>query len=124
MYYRSRKSGEQRHRSVCLQAMWGMKNHDEKEYCIAYNSLVCTANVLSRGFHRIQPPHVVESSSLQKYSMRLQEGGKVPHQIPLQAMSNESKQRNVQVQPCKGRICSNFLSMNIGIKLRGSCRSD
>ncbi|KAH8949088.1 hypothetical protein BDL97_10G012600 [Sphagnum fallax] len=59
-----------------------------------------------------------------KYSMRLQEGGKVPHQIPLQAMSNESKQRNVQVQPCEGRICSNFLSMNIEIKLRGSCRSD
>ncbi|CAM6018483.1 unnamed protein product [Sphagnum balticum] len=81
-------------------------------------------DVLSCAFHRIQPPHVVGSSSLQKYSMRLQEGGKVPHQIPLQAMSNESKQRNVQVQPCKGRICSNFISMNTGITLRGSCRSD
>lgn len=96
----------------------------EKGYCIAYNSLSCTANVLSRAFHRIQPPRVVRSSSLQNYSMRLQEGGKVPPQIPLQAMSNESKQRNVQVQPCQGRICSNFISMNIGIKLRGSCRSD
>ncbi len=86
----------------------------EKGYCIAYNSLVCTANVLSRAFHRIQPPHVVGSSSLQKYSTRLQEGGEVPHQIPLQAMSNESKQRNVQVQPCKGGICSNIISMNMG----------